>query len=183
MVIGGDFGKSTFIYDWALETWTEGPELNEGRRFDLGCGYIKDQKTNVRYLIRKIRNPRGISSSFKKTLHGCRYLLISGGWDATYLASTEILDLTQEQSTWMKMPSLELPFGLRGHQVFSDEANRQTYIIGGRDIRNKRHDTFVKMELENLVGKVEVISTKLEVGREDFLAFPLLINSPLINCD
>ena len=108
-----------------------------------------------------------------------RFITVSGGGG---LSSVEILDLSYLEPKWTLMPSMELPFPLKGHGVITGPGKESLLLIGGSD-GNEIKDSIIELELENGIGKVRVLPTKLKVSRAWFVTIPLPSTLPFINCN
>ncbi len=106
MAIGGSqngqVSGKTFYFTFGEESWTEGPELKNKRRYH-SCGKIKRNKDSQEMSI-----------------------IVAGGYDNSYLSSVEILD--EGSNEWQTGP--ELPFGISSSQMVED-LNEGVVLIGG----------------------------------------------------
>ncbi len=108
MAIGGGqngqyYSGKTFYYTFGEESWTEGPELKNKRRYH-SCGKIRRNKESLEMSI----------------------IVAGGDVDGSYLSSVEILD--EGSNEWQTGP--ELPFGIDKSQMVEDQ-NGGVYLIGG----------------------------------------------------
>jgi hypothetical protein len=109
MVIGGgqngqDYSGKTFYFTFGEESWTEGPELKNKRRYH-SCGKIRRNKETQEMSI-----------------------IVAGGSDgSSYLSSVEILH--EGSNEWQTGP--ELPFGIWRSQMVEDQ-NGGVVLIGGQ---------------------------------------------------
>ncbi len=107
MVIGGEQNRQisgkTFYFTFEEESWTEGPELRNKRRWH-SCGKIRRNKETQEMSI-----------------------IAAGGYDdGVYLSSVEILH--EGSNKWQTGP--ELPFGIYGSEMVEDQ-NGGVVLIGG----------------------------------------------------
>jgi hypothetical protein len=107
MAIGGyqngQISGKTFYYTFGEESWTEGPELKNKRRYH-SCGKIRRNKESQEMSI-----------------------IVAGGSDGSSdLSSVEILD--EGSNEWQTGP--ELPFGIYGSEMVEDQ-NGGVVLIGG----------------------------------------------------
>ncbi len=108
MVIGGSqndqyWSGNTFYFTFGEESWTEGPELKNKRRYHI-CGKIRRNKESPEMSI-----------------------IVAGGLDgSSTLSSVEILD--EDSNEWQAGP--ELPFGIGYSQMVEDQ-NGGVVLIGG----------------------------------------------------
>jgi hypothetical protein len=136
MAIGGvqndqKSGK-TFYYTFGEESWTEGPELKNKRRYH-SCGKIRRNKESQEMSI-----------------------IVAGGYGGgSYLSSVEILD--EGSNEWQTGP--ELPFGIAWSQMVEDQ-NGGVVLIGGYSSSVGRLDTLSLYQL--LHGGQDAVWTKME---------------------
>ena len=164
MVIGGLDGyygvPNTFIHNKGDDFWTKGPTLKTPR-LSHSCGNIN-------------RNSQSLQQS----------VIVVGGYNSGYLASTEILD--EGAHEWREGPSL--PYGTCCAQSV-DDSNGGFILIGGR--RDDSTDTtsmFRSTDTTSMFrlphagedAEWEELPQKLKTGRYYSTAF--LIPDEIANC-
>jgi hypothetical protein len=157
MAIGGyqnrqNSGK-TFYFTFGEESWTEGPELKDKRRFH-SCGKIRRNKDSQEMSI-----------------------IVAGGWDggSSYLSSVEILD--EGSNEWQTGP--ELPFGIDNSQMVEDQ-NGGVVLIGGRSSSGDSLDTIYQLPHGGQDAVWTKLEQKMKTGRYAHTAF--LIPDNIVDC-
>jgi hypothetical protein len=156
MVIGGQqnglpSGK-TFYFTFGEESWTEGPELKNKRRYH-SCGKIRRDKDNQEMRI-----------------------IVAGGSDgSSYLSSVEILH--EGSNEWQTGP--ELPFTMYGSQMVENQ-NGGVVLIGGRSISVDKLDTLYQLPHGGQDAVWTKMEQKMKSGRWIHTAF--LIPDNLVDC-
>jgi hypothetical protein len=146
MAIGGyqngqDSGK-TFYFTFGEESWTEGPELKNKRRFH-SCGKIRRNKESQDMSI-----------------------IVAGGWDGSRLSSVEILD--EGSNEWQTGP--ELPFGIHSSQMVEDQSGG-VVLIGGESSSVGNLDTLYQLPHGGQDAVWTKMEQKMKTGRHRHTAF------------
>jgi hypothetical protein len=145
MAIGGiqdhrESGK-TFYFTFGEESWTEGPELKNKRRWH-SCGKIRRNKESQEMSI-----------------------IVAGGYASYSIwSSVEILD--EGSNEWQTGP--ELPFGIRNSQMVEDQ-NGGVVLIGGYS--SKTLDTLYQLSHGGQDAVWTKMEQKMNTGRGDHTAF------------
>ncbi len=159
MAIGGwqndQVSGKTYYFTFGEESWTEGPELKDKRRFH-SCGKIRRNKESQEMSI-----------------------IVAGGFDGevvlSFLSSVEILD--EGSNEWQTGP--ELPFGIDLSQMVEDK-NGGVVLIGGRSSSGFSLDYLYQLPH----GGQDAVWTKMEqtmkIGRRQHTAF--LVSDNLVDC-
>ncbi len=146
MVIGGvqngQYSGKTFYFTFGEESWTEGPELKNKRRWH-SCGKIRRNKQSQEMSI-----------------------IAAGGWDFSYLSSYEILD--EGSNEWQTGP--ELPFGIRDAQMVEDQ-NGGVVLIGGESSSFVNLDTLFHLPHGGQDAVWTKMEQKMKSGRQFHTAF------------
>ncbi len=146
MVIGGvqngQISGKTFYFTFGEESWTEGPELKNKRRYHR-CGKIRRNKESQEMSI-----------------------IVAGGWDGSYLSSVEILD--EGSSKWQTGP--KLPFGIDESQMVEDQ-NGGVILIGGRSYSVVNLDTLYQLPHGGQDAIWTKMEQKMKIGRHRHTAF------------
>ncbi len=156
MVIGGiqnglNSGK-TFYFTFGEESWTEGPELENKRRWH-SCGKIRRNKESQEMSI-----------------------IVAGGYDvSSYLSSVEILD--ESSIKWQTGP--ELPFGIIKSQMVEDQ-NGGVVLIGGQSSSAYNLDTLYQLPHGGQDAVWIKMEQKMQTGRKDHTAF--LVPDNVVDC-
>ncbi len=157
MVIGGfqngqESGK-TFYFTFGEESWTEGPELKNKRRYH-SCGKIRRNKESQEMSI-----------------------IVAGGYDdgSSKLSSVEILD--EGSNEWQTGP--ELPFGITASQMVEDQ-NGGVVLIGGLLSSGKKLDTLYQLPHGDQDAVWTKMEQKMKTGRKQHTAF--LVTDNIIDC-
>jgi hypothetical protein len=153
MVIGGgqngqDYSGKTFYFTFGEESWTEGPELKNKRRYH-SCGKIRRNKESQEMSI-----------------------IVAGGSDgSSYLSSVEILH--EGSNEWQTGP--ELPFGIYGSQMVEDH-NGGVVLIGGELSSDVNLDTPYQLPHGGLDAVWTKMEQKMRSGRSEHTAFLIPVN-------
>jgi hypothetical protein len=156
MVIGGfqngqDSGK-TFYFTFGEESWTEGPELKNKRRYH-SCGKIRRNKESQEMSI-----------------------IVAGGYDgSSRLSSVEILD--EGSNEWQAGP--ELPFGIEDSQMVEDQ-NGGVVLIGGYSSSVGTLDTLYQLPHGGQDAVWTKMEQKLKTGRREHTA--ILVPDNIVEC-
>jgi hypothetical protein len=156
MVIGGrqndQISGKTFYYTFGEESWTEGPELKNKRRYH-SCGKIRRNKESQEMSI-----------------------IVAGGWDgSSELSSVEILD--EGSNEWQTGP--ELPFGIDLSQMVEDQ-NGGVVLIGGQLDTVYNLDTLYQLSHGGQDAVWIKMQQKMETGRFSHTAF--LVPNNIVDC-
>jgi hypothetical protein len=156
MVIGGSqnyqISGKTFYFTFGEESWTEGPELKNKRRFH-SCGKIK-------------RNTESQEMS----------IIVVGGSDvSSYLSSVEILN--EGFNEWETGP--ELPFAIWQSQMVEDQ-NGGVVLIGGRSSSVDALDTLYQLPHGGQDAVWTKMEQKMKTGRRSHTAF--LVPDNIVDC-
>jgi N-acetylneuraminic acid mutarotase len=148
MVIGGvqndQISGKTFYFTVGEESWTEGPELKNKRRYH-SCGKIRRNKESQEMSI-----------------------IVAGGSysGSSYLSSVEILD--EGSNEWHTGP--ELPFGIGYSQMVEDQ-NGGVVLIGGRSPSVDNLDSLYQLPHGGQDAVWTEMEQKMKTGRMQHTAF------------
>jgi hypothetical protein len=156
MVIGGQqndqFSGKTFYFTFGEESWTEGPELKNKRRWH-SCGKIRRNKESQEMSI-----------------------IVAGGYyDGNLLSSVEIMD--EGSNEWQTGP--ELPFRITDSKMVEDQ-NGGVVLIGGRSESIRNLDTLYQLPHGGLDAVWTKMEQKMKTGRYSHTAF--LIPDNFVDC-
>jgi hypothetical protein len=156
MAIGGyQNGKisgKTFYFTFGEESWTEGPELKNKRRYH-SCGKIRRNKESQEMSI-----------------------IVAGGYDgSSYLSSVEILD--EDSNEWQTGP--ELPFRIFMSKMVEDQ-NGGVVLIGGDAPSIGRLDTLYQLPHGGQDAVWTKMEQKMQMPRYEHTAF--LIPDNFVDC-
>ncbi len=157
MAIGGAhndqlYSGKTFYYTFGEESWTEGPELKNKRRYHR-CGKIRRNKESQEMSI-----------------------IVAGGYDgSSLLSSVEILD--EGSNEWHTGP--ELSFGIYESQMIEDQ-NGGVILIGGYSSSVGYLDTLYQLPHGGQDAVWTKMEQKMQTGRKDHTAF--LIPDNVVDC-
>jgi hypothetical protein len=147
MAIGGyqnGFSGKTFYFTFGEESWTEGPELKNKRRYH-SCGKIRRDKDSQEMSI-----------------------IVAGGTDGffSFLSSVEILD--EGSNEWQMGP--ELPFTIDSSPMVEDQ-NGGIVLIGGYSSAVVNLDTLYQLPHGGQDAVWTEMEQKMKTGRKDHTAF------------
>jgi N-acetylneuraminic acid mutarotase len=146
MVIGGrqngQYSGKTFYFTFGEESWTEGPELKNKRRYH-SCGKIRRNKESQEMVI-----------------------IVAGGYDGSFLSSVEILD--EGSNEWQTGP--ELPFGIYGSEMVEDQ-NGGVVLIGGKSSSVGTLDTLYQLPHGGQDAVWIKMEQKMQTGRRQHTTF------------
>jgi hypothetical protein len=158
MAIGGNqknpyFSGKTFYFTFGEESWTEGPELKNKRRYH-SCGKIRRNKDSQEMSI-----------------------IVAGGWDGffSYLSSVEILD--EGSNEWQTGP--KLPFAIYDSQMVEDQ-NGGVVLIGGYSPSVGTLDTLYQLPHGGQDAIWSKMEQKIKTGRREHTAF--LVTDNIVDC-
>jgi hypothetical protein len=156
MVIGGvqnsQYSGKTFYFTFGEESWTEGPELKNKRKYH-SCGKIRRNKESQEMSI-----------------------IVAGGYyGSSSLSSVEILDECSNE--WQTGP--ELPFGIDNSQMVEDQ-NRGVVLIGGESSSVSNLDTLYQLPHGGQDAAWTKIEQKMKTGRSYHTAF--LVPDNIVDC-
>ncbi len=157
MAIGGyqngQYSGKIFYFTFGEESWTEGPELKNKRRYH-SCGKIRRNKESQEMSI-----------------------IAAGGYDGSYLSSSvEILDEGSNQ--WQTGP--ELPIGIYRSQMVYDQ-NGGVVLIGGDSSSSDGYlDTLYQLPHGGQDAVWTKMEQNLKTGRSAHTAF--LVPDNLVDC-
>jgi hypothetical protein len=157
MVIGGSqngpgYSGKTFYFTFGEESWTEGPELKNKRRWH-SCGKIRRNKESQEMSI-----------------------IVAGGYvDSSYLSSVEILH--EGSNEWQTGP--ELPLGIRSAQMVEDQ-NGGVVLIGGQSSSAGTLDTLYQLPHAGQDAVWTKMEQKMKIGRKWHTAF--MVPDNLVDC-
>jgi hypothetical protein len=157
MVIGGiqndQCSRKTFYFTFGAESWTEGPELKNKRRYH-SCGKITRDKHSQEMSI-----------------------IAAGGSDGffSYLSSVEILD--EGSNEWQTGP--ELPFGILQPQMVEYQ-NGGAVLIGGWSSSADRLDTLYQLSHGGKDAVWTKMEQKMKTGRRGHTAF--MVPDNIVDC-
>jgi N-acetylneuraminic acid mutarotase len=157
MVIGGSqdsqYSGKTFYFTFGEESWTEGPELKNKRRYH-SCGKIRRNKESQEMSI-----------------------IVAGGSDSffSYLSSVEILD--EGSNDWQTGPAL--PFGIDESQIVEDQ-NGGVVLIGGYSPSVGRLDTLYQLPHGGQDAVWTKMEQKMLIGRYSHTA--ILVPDNIVDC-
>ncbi len=157
MAIGGfqngHISGKTFYFTFGKESWTEGPELKNKRRYP-SCGKIRRNKESQEMSI-----------------------IVAGGWDGffSFLSSVEILD--EGSNVWQTGP--KLPFAIYGSQMVEDQ-NGGVVLIGGESSSVGSLDTLYHLPHGGQDAVWTNMEQKLNIGRHWHTAF--LVPDSSVDC-
>jgi N-acetylneuraminic acid mutarotase len=156
LAIGGQqngFSGKTFYFTFGKESWTEGPELKNKRRYH-SCGKIRRDKDSQEMSI-----------------------IVAGGSDGffSYLSSVEILD--EGSNEWQMGP--ELPFTIYGSQMVEDQ-NGGIVLIGGSSDSVANIDTLYQLSHGGQDAVWTKMEQKMNTGRRLHIAF--LVPDNIVDC-
>jgi hypothetical protein len=156
MAIGGiqngQISGKTFYFTLGEESWTEGPELKNGRGFNT-CGKIRRNKESQEMSI----------------------IVAGGSVRDSYLSSVEILD--EGSNEWQTGP--ELPFWISDSQMVEDQ-NGGVVLIGGRSFSVHILDTLYKLAHAGRDAVWTKMEQKMQTGRRLHTAF--LVPDNIVDC-
>jgi hypothetical protein len=146
MAIGGfqngEYSGKTFYFTLGEDSWTEGPELKNKRRFH-SCGNIRRNKESQEMSI-----------------------IVAGGSDDSYLSSVEILD--EDSNEWQTGP--ELPIESFYSQMVEDQ-NGGVILIGGKSSSVGYLDTLYQLPHGGQDAVWTKMEQRMKVGRNVHTAF------------
>jgi hypothetical protein len=156
MVIGGvqngQYSGKTFYFTFGEESWTEGPELKNKRRYH-SCGRIRRNKESQEMSI-----------------------IVAGGYvGSSRLSSVEILD--EGSNEWQTGP--ELPFGISESQMVEDQ-NGGVVLIGGSSSSVGNLDTLYQLPHGGQDAVWTKMEQKMKTGRRRHTAF--LVPDNFVDC-
>jgi hypothetical protein len=148
----GQISGKTFYFTLGEESWTEGPELKNKRRYH-SCQRIKRNKESQEMSI-----------------------IVAGGWDgSSYLSSVEILD--EGYNEWQTGP--ELPLGIIASQMVEDQ-NGGVVFIGGESSSVGNLDTLYQLPHGGQDAVWTKMEQKMNTGRYWHTAF--LVPDNIVDC-
>jgi hypothetical protein len=149
---GQNSGK-TFYFTFGEESWTEGPELKNKRRYH-SCGKIRRNKESQEMSI-----------------------IVTGGYvgGSSRLSSVEILD--EGFNEWQTGP--ELPFGIFSSQMVEDQ-NGGVILIGGYSPSVGNLDTLYQLPYGGQDAVWTKMEQKMKIKRNEHTAF--LVPDNIIDC-
>jgi hypothetical protein len=148
----GQYSGKTFYFTFGEESWTEGPELENKRRWH-SCGKIRRNKESQEMSI-----------------------IVAGGYaDDSYLSSVEILH--EGSNEWQTGP--ELPFGIYRSQMVEDQ-NGGVVLIGGYSSSVGRLDTLYQLPHGGQDAAWTKMEQKMKSGRWIHTAF--LVPDNIVDC-
>jgi hypothetical protein len=146
IAIGGtqnnQYSGKTFYFTLGEESWTEGPELKNKRRWH-SCGKIRRNKESQEMSI-----------------------IVAGGHTNSYLSSVEILD--EDSNEWQTGP--ELPFGIWWSQMVEYQ-NGGVVLIGGGSSSVGTLDTLYQLPHGGQDAVWNKMEQKMKTGRNQHTAF------------
>ncbi len=156
MAIGGEqngqYSGKTFYFTFGEESWTEGPELKNKRRFH-SCGKIRRDKESQE-----------------------RSIIAAGGYDgSSILSSVEILD--EGSNKWQTGP--ELPFGISESQMIEDQ-NGGVVLIGGDSSSAGTLGTLYQLPHGGQDAVWTKMEQKMKTGRYSHTA--ILVPDNIVEC-
>jgi hypothetical protein len=157
MAIGGrqnnQISGKSFYFTFGEESWTEGPELKNIRRYH-SCGKIRRNKESQEMSI-----------------------IVAGGLDSgsSYLSSVEILD--EGSNEWQTGP--ELPFGIEDSQMVEDQ-NGGVILIGGESSSVGNLDTLYKLPHGGQDAVWTKMEQKMNTGRSAHTA--IFVPDNIVDC-
>jgi hypothetical protein len=155
MAIGGQqngLSGKTFYFTFGEESWTEGPELKNKRRFH-SCGKIRRNKESQEMSI-----------------------IVAGGDDGfSRLSSVEILD--EGSNEWQTGP--ELPFAIGESQMVEDQ-NGGVVLIGGYRSSVGILDTLYQLPHGGQDAVWTKMEQKMKIERNSHTAF--LVPDNTVDC-
>jgi hypothetical protein len=156
MAIGGNqngqISGKTFYFTFGEESWTEGPELKNKRRYH-SCGKIRRNKESQEMSI-----------------------IVAGGYyGGSYLSSVEILD--EGSNEWQTGP--ELPFGIGFSQMVEDQ-NGGVVLIGGYSPSVDALDTLYQLPHGDQDAIWTKMEQKMKTGRYWHTAF--MVPDNFVDC-
>jgi hypothetical protein len=158
MVIGGyqngqGYSEKTFYFTFGEESWTEGPELKNKRKYH-SCGRIRRNKESQEMSI-----------------------IVAGGDDGGFsrLSSVEILD--EGSNEWQTGP--ELPFGIIKSQMVEDQ-NGGVVLIGGQLDLVYKLDTLYQLPHGGQDAVWTEMEQKMNTGRGYHTAF--MVPDNIVDC-
>jgi hypothetical protein len=161
MVIGGwqngQISGKTFYFTFGEESWTEGPELMNKRRYH-SCG--------------KIRRDKGSQEMSIIVAGGYAGHLYASGFS---LSSVEILD--EGSNEWQTGP--ELPFGIAFSQMVEDQ-NGGVVLIGGESSSGDNLDTLYQLPHGGQDAVWTKMEQKMKTGRSGHTA--ILVPDNIVDC-
>jgi hypothetical protein len=157
MAIGGyqnnQISGKTFYFTLEKDSWTEGPELKNKRRFH-SCGKIRRNKESQEMSI-----------------------IVAGGLDVTsYLSSVEILD--EGSNEWQTGP--ELPFGIEQSQMVEDQNGGVIFIGGFSSVSVSNLDTLYQLPHGGQDAVWIKMEQKMKTGRLRHTAF--MVPDNIVDC-
>jgi hypothetical protein len=157
MAIGGiqngGYSRKTFYLTFGEESWTEGPELKNKRRYH-SCGKIRRNKESQEMSI-----------------------IVAGGYvhGSSYLSSVEILD--EGSNEWQT--GSELPFGIDLSQMV-EEQNGGVVFIGGESDTASYLDTLYQLSHGGQDAVWTKMEQKMKTGRSYHTAF--MVPDNIVDC-
>jgi hypothetical protein len=156
LAIGGQqngFSGKTFYFTFGEESWTEGPELKNKRRYH-SCGKIRRDKDSQEMSI-----------------------IVAGGSDGffSYLSSVEILD--EGSNEWQTGP--ELPFAIGFSQMVEDQ-NGGVVLIGGYSSSVGILDTLYQLPHGGQDAVWTKMEQKMTTRRREHTAF--MVPDNIVDC-
>jgi hypothetical protein len=156
MVIGGwqndQISGKTFYFTFGEESWTEGPELKNKRRYH-SCGKIRRNKESQEMSI-----------------------IVAGGQDGPSILSTVEI-LVEGSNEWLTGP--ELSFGIGYSQMVEDQ-NGGVVLIGGYSPSVGNLDTLYQLPQGGQDAVWTKMEQKMKIGRGQHTAF--LVPDNIVDC-